>query len=273
MDAISGDMGDGDSRLFDGIRLATMQPSTALPPEDQAHVYVHLLPRLIPHGALRGGVAVVVDVLRATTVMVHALAAGCEAVIPCGEIDEAREIAASLPEGTALLVGERQGLPIPGFDLGNSPGDFTPEVCKGKTLVMTTTNGTRAILASLEAERVYIASFGNLRATSDELSVQFLKKDHKHPVHIICAGTDGHISLEDSLLAGALAGQIAQCAGRAGLEAASATTRPSWWFASGTTWNGFWRSVLSSSLLESGPRWQESGRNRLGCRFRRFEPG
>ncbi len=186
-----------------------MEPTTAVPPEEHAHVYVHLLPRLIPHGTLKGGVAVVVDVLRATTVMVHALAAGCEAVMPCGEIDEAREIAAGLPEGTALLVGERQGLPIPGFDLGNSPGDFTPEVCEGKTLVMTTTNGTRAILASLEAERVYIASFGNLRATSTELSVQFLKKDHKHPVHIICAGTDGHISLEDSLLAGALAAQIA----------------------------------------------------------------
>ena len=83
---------------------------------------------------------------------------------------------------------------------------------------MTTTNGTRAILASIEAERVYIASFGNLRATSGELSVQFLKKDHKHPVHIICAGTDGHISLEDSLLAGALADQIAQCSRRSQLS-------------------------------------------------------
>ena len=123
---------------------------------------------------------------------------------PCGEIDEAKAIAASLPAGTALLAGERQGLPIPGFDLGNSPGEFTPEVCRGKTLVMTTTNGTRAILASLEAERVYIASFANLRATSDEISVQFLKKDHGHSVHIVCAGTEGHISLEDSLLAGAL---------------------------------------------------------------------
>ena len=199
---------NGDSELFAGIRLANLQPSTALPPEDQAHVFVHLLPRLIPHGFLRGGVAVVVDVLRATTVMVHALAAGCEAIIPCGEIDEAREIAANLPEGTALLAGERQGLPIPGFRPGKLAGDFTAEVCQGKTLVMTTTNGTRAILASLDAERVYIASFGNLRATSTELSVQFLKKDHKHPVHIICAGTDGHISLEDSLLAGALAAQI-----------------------------------------------------------------
>jgi 2-phosphosulfolactate phosphatase len=100
-------------------------------------------------------------------------------------------------------------LPIEEFDLGNSPGEFTPDVCREKTLVMTTTNGTRAILASLEAERVYVAAFTNLRATSDEISVQFLKKDHGRSVHIICAGTEGHISLEDSLIAGALTSQIA----------------------------------------------------------------
>ena len=169
----------GIDHCFSGFESRSWSRSRPCLPNEHAHVYVHLLPRLIPHGALRGGVAVVVDVLRATTVMVHALAAGCEAVIPCGEIDEARETAADLPEGTALLVGERQGLPIPGFDLGNSPGRLHPEVCEGKTLVMTTTNGTRAILASLEAERVYIASFGNLRVTSSELSVQFLKKDHQ----------------------------------------------------------------------------------------------
>jgi 2-phosphosulfolactate phosphatase len=172
-------------------------------------VFVHFLPSLIPPGALRGGIAVVVDVLRATTVMIHALAAGCAAVIPCGKIEEAQRVAAGLPPGTALLGGERGGLPIPGFDLGNSPGDFTPEVCQGKTLVLTTTNGTRALLACLDAQRVYIASFANLRATSDELAVQFLKKDHGHPVHIVCSGTEGHISLEDSLLAGVLVKNVA----------------------------------------------------------------
>ena len=83
-------------------------------------MYVHLLPKLIPHGSLRGGVAVVVDVLRATTVMVHALAAGCEAVIPCGEIDEAREIAAGLPEGTALACRRAAGA----ADSGVRPGKF-----------------------------------------------------------------------------------------------------------------------------------------------------
>jgi 2-phosphosulfolactate phosphatase len=181
-----------------------------LAPNEQARIFVHLLPKLIPPGSLRGGLAVVVDVLRATTVMIQALAAGCEAIIPCAEIEEAVELAAGLPPGTALLAGERQGLPIAGFDLGNSPGQFTAQVCQDKTLVMTTTNGTRAILASQDADRVYIASFTNLRATTDEVSVQFLKKDHGHSVHIICAGTEGHISLEDSLLAGALVSQIAE---------------------------------------------------------------
>jgi 2-phosphosulfolactate phosphatase len=154
-------------------------------------------------------VAVVVDVLRATTVMVYALAAGCSAVIPCAEIEQAEAIAAGLPQGSTLLAGERQGLPIPGFDLGNSPGEVTRETCRGKTLVMTTTNGTRAILACLDADRVYVASFANLRATSNEIAVEFLKKDHGGSVHIVCAGTDGHISLEDSILAGALTKNVA----------------------------------------------------------------
>jgi 2-phosphosulfolactate phosphatase len=179
-------------------------------PNEPAKVFVHLLPSLIPPGSLRGGVAVVVDVLRATTVMVYALAAGCESIIPCGEVDEARSIAAGRPPGTALLAGERGGLPIPGFDLGNSPHEFTPEVCGGKTLVMTTTNGTRAILASLEADRVYVAGFVNLAAITEEISVQFLKMDHGQSIHIVCSGTEGHVSLEDSLLAGALAGKITE---------------------------------------------------------------
>jgi 2-phosphosulfolactate phosphatase len=167
-------------------------------------VHVHLLPSLIPPGALRGGVAVVVDVLRATTVMVHALASGCEAVIPCLEVDDARRAAAALPPGTALLGGERGGLPIAGFDLGNSPASYTPEACRGKTLVMTTTNGTKAILASLEAERVYVAAFANLGRMAGEIAVQCLKADHGKDVHIVCSGTEGHVSLEDTLLAGAL---------------------------------------------------------------------
>ena len=161
-------------------------------------VHVHLLPSLIPPGSLQGGIAVVVDVLRATTVMVRALMAGCTAVIPCLEIDQAHRVAGGLPAGTGLLAGERQGLPIEGFDLGNSPVSFTEERCRGRSLVMTTTNGTRAILASLDADRVLVASFGNVRATASEVLASGMD------LHVVCSGTDGLISWEDTLLAGAI---------------------------------------------------------------------
>jgi 2-phosphosulfolactate phosphatase len=169
---------------------------------DRPSLFVHLLPTLIPAGVLRGGVAVVVDVLRATTAIVQALASGCSAVIPVAEVDEAKAVAAGFPAGSALLSGERQGLPIAGFDLGNSPGAFTPAVCRDKTLVMTTTNGTRAVLASLEAKRVFVAAFPNLLATAVRL--RGLNED----VHVICSGTDGRVSLEDAVLAGALASDL-----------------------------------------------------------------
>jgi 2-phosphosulfolactate phosphatase len=162
-------------------------------------VSAHLLPSLIPAGALKGGVAVVIDILRATTTMIHALAAGGDAIIPCLEIDEARRLARAYPPGSAILAGERQGLPIEGFELGNSPGACTPAACSGKTVVMTTTNGTRAILASLEADRVMVAAFVNRRATIDALRAD------GRPIHLVCAGTDGQVSLEDTMFAGSIA--------------------------------------------------------------------
>jgi len=171
---------------------------------DRPTIHVHLLPALIPPGALSGAVAVVTDVIRATTVMIHALAAGCTAVIPCAEIDEARRVAAGLPAGSALLGGERQGLPIEGFDLGNSPGAYTPEACLGKTLVMTTTNGTRAILASQEADRILVGAFVNFEATLRAVDGE------SRPIHLICAGTEGRISLEDTAFAGAFVAFLRQ---------------------------------------------------------------
>lgn len=166
-------------------------------------VSVHLLPELVPAGALAGGQAVVIDVLRATTVIVHALAAGCTAVVPCLEVEEARQQSLTLAPELVLLGGERQALPIEGFDLGNAPESYTPEVCHGKTLVMTTTNGTRAILSALEAERVLVAGFVNQLATC-----RALRADGR-PVHLIASGTDRQISYEDALLAGAMAARLA----------------------------------------------------------------
>src|SRR5437879_370567 len=83
-------------------------------------VRVHLVPSLAPAGTLAGGVAVVIDVLRATTTIVHALAAGAAAIVPCAEVDEARAAALALRPAKVRLGGERGGKPLPGFDLGNS---------------------------------------------------------------------------------------------------------------------------------------------------------
>lgn len=165
-------------------------------------VFVHVLPGLIPPGSLSGSVAVALDVLRATTTMVHALANGALSVRPCGEIDEAFRLASTFPPGCAILGGERQGLPIDGFDFGNSPASYTEEQCHGKTLIMTTTNGTRAILASLGADRVLVAAFPNVTATLNALV------SDGRPVHLVCSGTDGRISLEDTTLAGCLAASL-----------------------------------------------------------------
>jgi 2-phosphosulfolactate phosphatase len=162
------------------------------------HLSVHLSPSLVPPERLAGGVAVVIDVLRATTTMVHALAAGCDGVRPCATVEEARHLADHLPAGKVLLCGERDGMKLPDFDAGNSPREYTPCRCKGLALVLTTSNGTRALLHAATAERVLIAGFVNYSAVCEQLRCE------KRPVHILCAGEAGGVSLEDTLLAGAI---------------------------------------------------------------------
>src|SRR5204862_1727291 len=97
-----------------------------------------------------------------------------------------------------LLGGERGGAPLPGFDLGNSPREYTAKVCRRSILVLTTTNGTRALIRAADAERVLVASFCNFSAVCEQLRLDV------RPIHIICAGTEGEVALEDTLLAGAV---------------------------------------------------------------------
>jgi 2-phosphosulfolactate phosphatase len=107
-----------------------------------------------------------------------------------------------MPPGSVVLGGERQGIKVEGFEFGNSPASYSPEVCRGKTVVITTTNGTRGILASQEADRVLIGSFSNLGATVAAISAA------KKPIHVVCSGTDGLVSFEDTLLAGAIVAAV-----------------------------------------------------------------
>lgn len=142
----------------------------------------------------------VIDVLRASTTIATALAHGAAAVRPVAGIEEARGLAAVLGAGT-LLGGERGGVRIPGFDLGNSPLEYTPDRVAGKTIVITTTNGTAALHACREAREILVGALVNRTAVADE--VRRLAGDSV-PVHLVCAGTDGEITAEDVLAAGAI---------------------------------------------------------------------
>jgi 2-phosphosulfolactate phosphatase len=161
-------------------------------------LHVHLLPELTTPEELAGGTAVVIDVLRATTTITAALAAGAKQVIPCLEVEEARAAAANLAAGECVLGGERGGVRIDGFDLGNSPGEYTPRSVGGKTLVFTTTNGTKAMRRCAAASDVLLGAFVNFLAVARALSAT------RAPIHLLCAGTDGRITREDAALAGSL---------------------------------------------------------------------
>jgi 2-phosphosulfolactate phosphatase len=147
---------------------------------------------------------VVFDVLRATSSFVTALHHGAKAVVPVSEIPEALAWRQKLPD--VLLGGERDGVRIRAaqtgdvdFDLGNSPREYTPEKVRGKTIVSTTTNGTRALRAGAGAKTVVAASFLNLSATAG-----FLRQLSPAHAVLVCAGTRENTALEDVLAAGAL---------------------------------------------------------------------
>ncbi len=156
-----------------------------------------------PAGLVAGDVAgrtvFVVDVLRATTTMCAALHHGARAVIPAASADEAIKVAQSIGTGDVLLAGERNCLPIPGFQLGNSPREMTPEAVRGKLIVMTTTNGTRALLATQGAAAVHPAAGVNISAAG-ERAQEVWERDRD--LLIVCAGRENNFSLDDTYCAG-----------------------------------------------------------------------
>lgn len=169
-------------------------------------VDVHLLPDLVAEDALAGGTVVVMDVLRATTTLTYALAAGAARMIVCLEVDEAKQFAGNHSGERPLLGGERGGLKIPGFDLGNSPSEYTPQTIGGRTLIFTTTNGTRAMLRCRQAQQVLLGSFVNRQAVLRALS-------SAEKIHLLCAGTRGQITREDALCAGSLVAGLLESGG------------------------------------------------------------
>ncbi|HWR24457.1 MAG TPA: 2-phosphosulfolactate phosphatase [Feifaniaceae bacterium] len=141
---------------------------------------------------------IVVDVLRATTCMVEALKNGASQVIPARDPGEAMAFAGHLGRKESLLTGERGGLRMPDFDLGNSPLEFTPQVVKNKTVVISTTNGTAAIHAARNAAHVYLGCMRNRTAVARAAA------KHGQDITVLCAGTEGECSADDMVAAGAI---------------------------------------------------------------------
>jgi 2-phosphosulfolactate phosphatase len=163
---------------------------------------VYLTPGEVTPGEIAGRTVVVLDVLRATTSIIEALSAGAKSIYPVASIEDALRLANTFGRDEVLLCGERKCLPIEGFDLGNSPREFTADRVAGKTLVMTTTNGTYAMMLTVGAERVLIGSLSNLDAVVDELT-----DDGANPA-IICAGRERGFAMEDAVCAGAMAARL-----------------------------------------------------------------
>jgi 2-phosphosulfolactate phosphatase len=158
-------------------------------------VQVHVA--FTPAEEVSAPVGIVVDVLRATSTITQALAAGYRRVLCCTEVEEARAVAGS--EGGAVLGGERNAVRIPGFDFGNSPREFVAPAAE--TLVLTTTNGTRLLLAAAErCELVLVGSLLNLAAVTGAAKAQGVPD-----VAILCAGVEGELAMDDAYCAGRIA--------------------------------------------------------------------
>jgi len=159
-----------------------------------------LTPALIPLYKVEDYTVVIIDVFRATTSICYGIENGAEAIIPVSKVEEC---SAYIEKGfDYLLAAERDGEVVSGFDFGNSPFSYTKEKVSGKTVVLTTTNGTHALHLSRRARKIVIGSFLNLTALCNWLKVQ------QDNVLLVCSGWKNNFNLEDTLFAGAVVEQL-----------------------------------------------------------------
>lgn len=167
-------------------------------------VRVVLTPALIDRAAVAGQVAVVSDVLRATSTMTAALGAGAAGVVPFTELDEARAASRGYEAGSFVMGGERGGLPVEGFELGNSPSEYTRERVGGRTVLFSTTNGTKTINLVAGASQVLCAALLNVSAAV-RLALWLSGEQGCERTFVVCSGIHDEICTEDVICAGAIA--------------------------------------------------------------------
>lgn len=165
-----------------------------------AKLHACLTPALIPLYKVEDYIVVIIDVFRATTSICYGIENGAEAIIPVSKVEEC---SAYIEKGfDYLLAAERDGEVVSGFDFGNSPFSYTKEKVSGKTVVLTTTNGTHALHLSRRAKKIVIGSFLNLTALCNWLKLQ------QENTLLVCSGWKNNFNLEDTLFAGAVVEQL-----------------------------------------------------------------
>jgi len=154
---------------------------------------------------VQGRAVFVIDILRATTTMCAALSHGAKAIIPVASTEEALRLAQTIGSADVLLAGEKDCVRIPGFQLGNSPLEMSEQAVRGKTLIVTTSNGTKALLATQGASAVYPTAAVNLSAAAEKAKEVLQSERH---ILVVCAGREGAFSLDDAYCAGRLTAAI-----------------------------------------------------------------
>jgi len=168
-------------------------------------VDVTFTPAGLTQAEVHGRVVFVIDILRATTAMCAAMSHGARAIIPVSSTEEALRLAQTIGSADVLLAGERNCTRIPGFHLGNSPLEMTESAVRGKTIILTTSNGTNALLACHAAGTVYPAAAANLSLAA-ERGREALEGNQS--ILIVCAGRNGDFALDDAYCAGRLTAGI-----------------------------------------------------------------
>ncbi|NCQ19033.1 MAG: 2-phosphosulfolactate phosphatase [Ignavibacteria bacterium CG_4_8_14_3_um_filter_37_9] len=166
-------------------------------------INVVLSPSNVDELHFSGKTTVVIDVLRASTTIVTALMNGAKEIVPVGSVEFAMKASSNMFGGQTLICGERNAKKIDGFNLGNSPLEYTNDAIGGKSIVFFTTNGTKAIVKAKYSNEVLLASFLNLSAV-----VKYLL-ELKKPFEILCAGNNNNFCLEDTVCAGKLISETA----------------------------------------------------------------
>lgn len=174
---------------------------------------IRLYPTLerVERETLHDAAVVVIDVLRATSTIIAGIENGAEKIIPVEDIETASRLVGPSDREVKILAGERKGLPIEGFDLFNSPLEFTSETISGKTVILTTSNGTRALVAAEKARRILIGAITNVGAVADRVRGET-------DLVILCSGNDGGLAVEDLLCAGMLIRRLEGIAGNDDLD-------------------------------------------------------